>query len=94
MSIYIASKKKNNKTYKNQGYLGDKKLYKKTNLLCLFILSCPQKGNRKNKNEHFNSNAHEEKIYSKERKFSRFIFEFEWMRIAKSFLYDIGKALS
>ena len=54
-----------NKTYKNQGYFGDEKLYKKLNLLCLFILSYPHKENKKHKNKHFNSNEHEEKIYSK-----------------------------
>ena len=50
---------------------------KKINLLCLFILFYSHKGKRKNKNEYFNSNAHEEKMYSKERKFIRFIREFE-----------------
>ena len=42
------------------------------------------------------------KIYSKETKFISFIYEFEWMKIAKrkkrsiriSFLYDISKVLS
>ena len=47
-------------------------------------MSYPYKRNRKNKNKHFNSNAHEEIIHSKERKFIRLICEFEWMRIAKS----------
>ena len=49
---------------------------KKVNLLCLFILLYPHKGNGKNK-KHFNLNAHEEKIYSKENKIIRFIYEFE-----------------
>ena len=38
------------------------------------ILSYPHKGNGKNKDKHFNSNAHEEKLCSKERKVIRFIF--------------------
>ena len=46
-----------NKAYESQVYLGDEKLYKKVNLLCLLILSYPHKGKRKNKNKDFNSNA-------------------------------------
>ena len=56
---------------------------KKVNLLCLFVLSYPHNGNGKNK-KIFDSNVHEEKIYSKENKIIRFICEFEWIRIAKS----------
>ena len=48
-----------NKAYESQVYLGDEKLYKKVNLLCLLILSYPHKGKRKNKNKDFNSNAQE-----------------------------------
>ena len=55
-------------------YRGDEKLYKKINLNFLSILSYPHKGNGKNKDKHFNSNVHEEKLCSKERKVIRFIF--------------------
>ena len=51
------------KTYKIKDTLVMKKC---TIKLTLFILSYPPNGNRKNK-KHFNSNAHKEKIYSKER---------------------------